>query len=220
MALFKINHMKTTISYLFAILLVIGLSACNKDKEDVMEDDQMEMETPLSLLSPCKYDITFGTETFSEDGEDGDPFCGVTVGASGNADYKFELSPGGKLTDFDTEEGLSISKSFLIVDNFGETPPDSEFEQFFSPGTYPIVPDNEQGVQINYKDATGVNWSSYTGLAEQPGSTFEITEMVSGEVQGSYFVVTRGTFSCKLYNDAGDVKDCSGTFTLQFKNFS
>lgn len=102
----------------------------------------------------------------------------------------------------------------------GYSPENADFKTFFGPRGFSYSFEGKNGVEIRYKDGSSsdYNWSTAKGTANQSGSTFTITSVTHEEAFGSYYVWVKGTFSAKLYDDAGNMKTFSGTFNIPFEN--
>jgi hypothetical protein len=71
----------------------------------------------------------------------------------------------------------------------------------------------KEGIEITIKDG-GITWSTSSGTADQTGSNFTITKH-DFEGTSTYRYATYGSFVCKVYNGAGNVKLINGTFKLK-----
>ncbi|SFW27578.1 hypothetical protein [Chitinophaga sancti] len=86
---------------------------------------------------------------------------------------------------------------------------DSQFRAFFAAGTRNYTKDfsTMDGVSIGWKDPNGVQWQSNNGSGDQTGSTFSIISIEDArDVTGTLYLKTKIRFTCKLYNEAGEVK--------------
>ena len=87
---------------------------------------------------------------------------------------------------------------------------EAEFLAFFAPGTYPFAPESYadgDGIHLGWTDPSGVDWYTRDGRVDQVGSTFRIISAVaSPDALGRYYITVKMQFSCKLYNEAGDMK--------------
>ncbi len=69
------------------------------------------------------------------------------------------------------------------------------------------------GARIFFYDTNGVKWASDKASGDQAGSTFSVTEYSDLAVEGSLKKI-KANFSCKLYNDLGQVMTVSnGAFS-------
>jgi len=220
--------MKNNLFYLVLIALIsLQLASCGGDdtdpSEEMQEEEMMQNEEEgemnndeLTLLTPCNYSISFGNEQLIEDASDGEPYCSTNSSNTSNASGRIVIS-GASLTDFNNDDGLSFFKGSMPVPTSISIPTDAAFEANFTPGTYDYAIEADGGVEIVYKDVTGVRWSSSNG--DQTNSTFEILEAISGTVQSSFVVTIRAQYECMLYTEADNVKASRGTFVLSFENF-
>lgn len=195
----------------FVLCLLGSMVSCGDDDADggVMTGD-------LALTDPCQYSITFGGEQLEENGASGDPFCSVTSFNTSNASGRIVIV-GASLADFDSGEGFYFSIGSLSVPTSIDIPSDEDFVSLFDPGTYNFTEEADGGVSVEYQDADNITWSSSNG--DQSGSSFQILESVSGEVQSTLVVTARAQYSCLLYNNSGESRMSSGQFTLSFQNF-
>lgn len=112
--------------------------------------------------------------------------------------------------------GMTVSKGFLhnyLASN------NTEFITFFNLGDYPYTstPSTSDGVNISWYDQTGTEWSTQNAPADQAASTFKVVNV--GEVSGSspYIVIITFNFTCKLYDQSGNVKTLTnGIFKGEF----
>ncbi|MBC7848463.1 MAG: hypothetical protein H7Y31_01945 [Chitinophagaceae bacterium] len=104
-----------------------------------------------------------------------------------------------------TEIGVSKGK---MLDYSNATP--ATFTAYFSPGNYPYAPpsyNDGNGIQIFWTDPTGKEWSTINGTANQTGSTFKIISVAdSFDALGRVYRDVKMEFTCKLYDEAGAVK--------------
>lgn len=80
-----------------------------------------------------------------------------------------------------------------------------------------------KGLDVNYKSATNVSYSSLTG--SQTGSLMTVTSVKNGIASGSNLktVTIDGTINCKLYNNANPsdvITLTNGSFRLIFREFN
>lgn len=196
----------------FQLLLLLPLSllfqACGS------EDDILAVES-------CTDGVQNGTETGVDCGGDcglcGPPTSGnffyalvedvETLSTGSNAvgggfcsDYY--VNGGAFITDFST---LSPDAGVSLVKYMAEGPGPDEWYAMFVEGDYSYgsCDDNIQGAEVKWMDDNNVTW--FSTLGDQTGSTFTITERgpQSDDEISSY---CKGTFSCKVYNQEGDMK--------------
>lgn len=213
----------TKLTHLFLLALCISFcfSSCSKDSDDTQEEEEEEEmnEEALSLISPCNYEIMFGDVAIASDPTDEWLYCATNRNTTTDAMGFIDI-PGASIEDDDNNFNLYLSRGLLRVQGFDDVPPNADFEALFQTGSYDITRRETAGIQLELV-VDGVLWSSDNGYDgfEQNGSSFTIMEMVSGESGGGYYVSIRGEYSCKLYNQAGDMKTSSGKMTVQFQNF-
>ncbi|MEO6290496.1 MAG: hypothetical protein ABIO76_11270 [Ginsengibacter sp.] len=95
--------------------------------------------------------------------------------------------------------------------------PNVTFKAFFSVGSSPYGYEPADGVRIFWTDGAGNQWSTNNAPADQTGSTFNITSVVDEPGQTDYTVRVNATFSCKLYDNAGNTKTLTaGTYVGLF----
>lgn len=84
---------------------------------------------------------------------------------------------------------------------------ESQFVAFFATGNYSYTDGADDGIEINYTDENGINWSTSNG--SQSGSAFTIKEkQVDEDLQGAgfYSVKILAELNFKLYDDDGNSK--------------
>lgn len=152
------------------------------------------------------YSITIDGKEYTQnvtmynDWEAGSSLSGVddvTFGAGIN--YGYEDVPAGS-TSFGIEIGT-------MHGYYNAT--DAQFRAFFSAGTRNYTKDFSvaDGVSIGWKDPNGVYWQTNYGTGDQTGSTFSIVSIEDArDLTGTLYLKTKIRFTCKLYNEAGEVK--------------
>ena len=108
-------------------------------------------------------------------------------------------------TTFEVTKGLIANYSSVS---------NGQFHSFFGPGNYPYAtgPNTNpvtmgNGISIIWKDKNGELWSTSYGSRDQMGSTFLIQSTIDEpDPVGTLYVKVKATFSCKLYNSAGQMK--------------
>lgn len=85
----------------------------------------------------------------------------------------------------------------------------TQFKDFFAPGTYPIIDKlGDEGILFNWGD-NDKEWISLdvANSTPQTGSNFTITKVEEAPLlKPGYWVNVYGTFNCKLFDAAGNVK--------------
>ena len=122
------------------------------------------------------------------------------------------------------EQGSYLLKPFLpgnaagyeLIKNFPFEPIGPEYEAMFHTGSYSFGNREEwtglnpvNGVVVQYYDASGDEWATDLGSADQTGSNFTITSHASNGL-GNGYSVTKATFNCMLYDSTGNVKVLTG----------
>ena len=196
-------------SIYFFLSLVVLFSAC-KDKEDPAP---ATTNNPGSgggtvITSSLYFQATIdGQEVIFQNGINGYASAAGSSGESVTSGYG-EGQSMSLLKPFATKNiaGVVIIKKFTDMPSLC-----SEIEGMFSIGAYPYgkhsgdVNDAVEGAVVYYIDGSGKAWSSDNGAGTQTGSTFQITEHVSNS-DGFSQRITKATFSCKLYDEEGNVK--------------
>lgn len=110
--------------------------------------------------------------------------------------------------------GFEIAKGFL--QNYS-TVSNLTFKTFFAVNSYPYGYDPANGVRIAWIDAAGNEWTTNNGTGDQTGSTFNITNVADEPGQLDYTIRVTATFTCKLYDNAGNSKTLTaGTYVGLF----
>lgn len=94
---------------------------------------------------------------------------------------------------------------------------DANFDAFFAVGPRLYSIDAAAGVKLFVRDAAGVQWTSN---GNQSGSTFNIDAVQPLNVGGEHHIKVKASFSCKMYNNAGQSKNLTdGIYVNYFKFF-
>jgi hypothetical protein len=138
---------------------------------------------------------------------------GINSYASGTSGSNY-----GSTTNQEEQAGLLINYSTfrfasIFVLKTIANPTNTDYESMFSVRSYnyginadhPNHPLGVDGAGICFVDNSGVIWRSDYGTANQTGSTFNITEHIAN-TDGTSHRITKANFSCKLYDDNGNVK--------------
>lgn len=179
----------------------------------------------LSLFISCKksettaatgeyyYQATIGGTAYSENIPLNNTSVNLEAGSSvgGLNDVVFSSSVANYASG---RTYLLISKG--VMNNYLSAT-NTEFKNFFAPGTYAYGSFGSNGMTINWKDPGGLIWSTDTGTADQTGSTIRIVSVTDHNgTNGTFYLKTTIEFNCKLYDGAGNRKDASGTFVGLF----
>ncbi|MFA7379685.1 MAG: hypothetical protein WC150_04440 [Bacteroidia bacterium] len=109
---------------------------------------------------------------------------------------------------------FSVNKSTLLFT--GSNPSESDFENFFQPGSVPFATLlTPNGITIEWVDKTGTVWTSN---GDQTGSNFNIITSGKRLVSGTALMDVKCLFNCKLYHTSGPTLNISGRFNGSFKN--
>jgi hypothetical protein len=116
----------------------------------------------------------------------------------------------GMLINYVAQTGGAI----FVLKQFPGTASGADYESMFAVRSYtyginadkPGYPSGVDGAGIVFWDASGVEWRTDYGTANQTGSTFNITEHIAN-TDGYSHRISKATFSCKLYDDNGNVKN-------------
>jgi len=99
------------------------------------------------------------------------------------------------------------------------SPDNGIFKDFFGVGTYSFSQFAESGFEGELYDNNGTLWSTSLGTALQPGSFVEIEEISEITQFNNYYIRARISFSCRIYDDAGNSKQLTdGKFLGEFEN--
>jgi PKD repeat protein len=113
--------------------------------------------------------------------------------------YRTELESGDK--------NIIIGKGTLSWECANPAPKQS-FKDFFAPGTSLYSRNALNGIEITHNDGLKT-WSTSNGSADQSGSSFVISSITEETLLGNYYIRVSGSFNCRLYDDAGNVKTIS-----------
>lgn len=96
----------------------------------------------------------------------------------------------------------------------GMKPPLPEFYNYFKTGKLKYSLLAMDGVEIKYRDPSGILWSTNNGVQNE--SSFELTELTNNNES----VIFKAHFSCKLYNSEHESKALEkGEFIGSFQNY-
>lgn len=209
------------------ILLVLAapfvLAACAKDPPTPPNNPAPPPAPPddppfeLSLDGPIGFQMTAGGSTttwveggefvalFGIDGETGTPSTRLYVAG------------------LEADDGRSATFRIGTLTYDGPVVTPEEFHGFLSPGARPLAPlmPLPGGVVIDYRDASGVLWSTVCGSAAQGGGYFAITNMATGSDDLGMWVRVVAVFQGTLYNCAtgASMQMTDGGAVLEFWEF-
>ena len=100
---------------------------------------------------------------------------------------------------------LSIDKGIM---RHASSASDDQFRAFFTPGVYPYSAGagtnpsaTGSGVDVNWYDLSGIEWTTHYGASDQSGSTFNIISAEDiRDTAGKLLLKVKIQFACKLYN--------------------
>ncbi|MEO7523716.1 MAG: hypothetical protein ABIT58_06450 [Ferruginibacter sp.] len=91
------------------------------------------------------------------------------------------------------------------------------FKTFFAVGSVPYNADPLDGVEITWIDEANNSWSTANGTGVQTGSVFNITNVQDEPGQTDYSVRVSASYSCTLYDSAGNsIQVTGGTYVGLF----
>jgi hypothetical protein len=149
--------------------------------------------------------------------DDTNIYGGSGSGSNNNDDYVYSSDIG----DGNSITYIAVSKGKLQIGGLGGPPSDAVFKAFFPTGSKPYSVGAANGIEISITDALGTEWNSSFGTANQTGSTFNILETVDNpDLLGNFYLKVKATFSCKVYDGAGNSKTITnGLYIGDFGNF-
>ncbi|MGB4771932.1 MAG: hypothetical protein WBP58_10755 [Chitinophagaceae bacterium] len=192
---------KTLLLSLLTVLTFI--TACKKNDPATNTDSEFYYE---ATIDGAKYKVSAPPDNANPDFSAG----------SGLTALGFDATYTSNISDYRPNgTGMFVSKGILI-DYLTST--DQEFRNFFAPGIYNYAPTFSEGVTIAWADKAGKIWVTDNAPEDQTGSSFRIisSEDSPGDIRGRLYVKTKIQFNCKLYDEAGNVKQASGTYVGLF----
>lgn len=108
------------------------------------------------------------------------------------------------------------------LDFVGSIPTTTEFQDFFAPGTRPLLDPNlgADGVSMQWWNNNGEWFGTACGFGSQPGS-FEITHIAQQQIGQDFYTKIRAVFSGTFRSctgSGGDQAITDGVLVLRFKN--
>lgn len=223
------------LSFLVSVALGFALTSCKKDED-----------TPITPLTPGGIPLTLGNDSAQFHASlDGIPFSiQLDTIFVNNTDERTMVVGGDTmgrvyktiLQDTVLDEPaawilLGFNKFIMTTPNH-ILPTESEFNSFFTtgmqtyadPGTgkayFPFADTTEQqmrGAAFCLRDT--VNDVIWTTQGPQAGSFLHVDTIAARTIMGQYHVKARMTFSCKLYDGSGAVRNLTnGVFIGVFRN--
>lgn len=194
--------MKRTL--LLSLLTVLSfVTACKKNDPTTSTDSEFYYE---ATIDGAKFNLSVPSDNANPD---------FSAGSGLNA-LGFDATYTSNISDYRPNgTGMFVSKGILID---YQTSTDQEFRNFFAPGNYNYALIGDEGVSVSWVDKTGKLWATDNASGDQTGSSFKIisTEDAPGDIRGRLYVKTKIQFNCKLYDEAGNVKQASGTYVGLF----
>ena len=216
------------LNLILLMLPVMAVWSCKKSSTTPTTTTPTPTSTAVTVNSTPQYSFKADGTTYSkvEDGSSvtvnlsADRNSGVNPGDSGSATYASSFDDaGGSVTYF------SVSKSRLKFPALcsGCTalyPANSDFKAFFNTRSYSYGNGlTVYGIELTWRDNSGVQWSTSMGSGNQSGSSFSITDMKDMSQLGNYYVVIKASFNCTLYNSVGQSKILTeGIVVTDFEN--
>lgn len=186
----------------------------------VLERD-VEVE---AVPSDLYFKITFGGveyEVFNHQGNGPDNIAFAYSGID-----TFSMSSFVSGGDAEPKGAISLQKQY-IYDYANSTVAD--VRDFLKVGAYPYIGprgqpcrdldfrNNGDGVILFFMDENRDGWDTMSGSQNQEGSSFVIAGAEEGyDSKGRYCIRTLTRFNCKLYNNAGEMKEFAGEMVSYF----
>lgn len=125
----------------------------------------------------------------------------------------------GMAASFDASLGNDDAEKSVFSIDKGETNiflTNEEFKDFFKAGSYTY---GSSGFTIKWYDDSDTEWTNYLGAADQTNSTIKIEDAKEINVFGNYYITTKITLACNLYDADGNSKKLTnGVFIGSFEN--
>lgn len=235
--------MKKSLSLLaYAIIVFVTISSCSKKKDDPAPSNSNTNTN--NSTSKYYFKGTFGGAAYNQASAASTTAYNNGIGASSvgnyvdyaNSDaYVYEFYEGSFWTKFSYQNNqfteidglvIEVHKSFSYIGE--DYPSEQDIKNIYAAGTYTNFSTaatsgsypTTQGWDIELTDDNGKVWSSYKGTADQTGSYIKIDSQKDVYETGARFLSAKGSVSCKLYDDSGNVKVLEGTFNQLFSDYS
>ncbi len=199
-----------------ALILLMVVGGCKKRTTTPIPAANSSVATSTNSVNSFTGNIDGVAYTYKEGVNDveGSSISNKSLNAGSTSSGIF-----GTTLDYSTTDDgiMSINKGTIYFTD--SSPDNAAFKSFFSTGTYLYSLHGANGVEVNWTDANGVDWSTSYGTGDQTGSTFSIqTSQVAATINDYYIKVTL-KFSCKLYNTSGQSKTLTnGVYVGEFGN--
>ncbi len=226
---------------LFACALVafVTISSCSK-KDDPAPSNSNNSNLPWRFY----FTGTFGGVTYNQatttntatgynDGV-GSSSVGNYVDPGNSDEYVYEFWEGSYWTNITNNSGQLDEKDALVMrvhklfTYTGENEPSrANVKNLFAAGNYTnfsVAASSgdyltTEGWDVVLTETNGKVWSSYAGTANQTGSYIKIDSQKDVTLGTNAFLSVKGSLSCKLYDDSGNVKVLEGTFEQIFVDY-
>jgi len=206
-------------SAIISLLLLVYLLSCKKEYScENCVAKTISPDTSLNDYTIFTDVVVDGTRYFNISGRDG---CGAGSGAYGNTTtHAYYANVSGKAYSGNGtfDNSLYFYKGMQSIDS--SLPLKPQTVAYFAPGSYAYKQINSitDGVVFTWTDNQGKEWRTDSGNANQAGSVFAINKedfsLLNGDIHGIYI---KATFSCTVYDDAGNFKKITnGRFCLLF----
>jgi len=214
---------RVTKTVLIVLSTIVILSSCGKDEDAPAP----VVAAPVPVTNPGNGTggaVTVNSSnqftgvidgvnySFVEGSSDINNGVGKNSQTMGNASYDSFLY-------YDTSGNsiFSIEKGTLSFG--GQKPANADFKNYFAVNGYSFSTNAASGFTLDWFDTNQVIWSTSLGTALQTGSTINITEMKEINASGSYYIKTKITFTCTLYDGNGNSKQLTnGVYVGTFEN--
>ncbi len=193
------KNVKTTI---IGLMGVLALMSCKKKSSDVTPQD-----TGVAITAKYYFKGTVNNKSVVLQSGVGGYYNGVESGGSykGSAGENYLATNGFVFLDITSKSSQQIEVNFVKYFQ-NKSPKVADIDGMFVVGDYKYGDEDKlvDGVEIVYVDENKKSWSSRRGTANQTGSTFKLKTRTAFVNEFTYIQIT-GTFSCKLYDEAGNM---------------
>ncbi|TVR82116.1 MAG: hypothetical protein EA412_02020 [Chitinophagaceae bacterium] len=178
------------------------MSSC--DKDNYWDENNVGIGNGgVIMASPFYAEASIdGKKREFKDGQDG---YRNTFGSKGVSLDGFGTFLEKQKVAFDGSQNITV----YFMERFLDEPSNEDIKNMFRKGKYNFGNSNagSSGVEIEYKDASGTVWSTSNGSGMQAGSSFEVINHYSNHFDTYTPYITEAVFSCKLYDDNGNVME-------------
>jgi hypothetical protein len=223
-----------------AVVAFAMISSCSKKKDDPSPSNSNNPNSAWHFYFTGTFDdvaysqaTTTNTATGYNDGV-GSSSVGNYVDPENSDEYVYEFWEGSYWTNITNNGGQLDEKDALVMrvhksfNYMGENEPSrADVKNLFAAGTYTNFSiestDAEypttEGWDVVLTETNGKVWSSFAGTASQTGSYIKIDSQKEVTLGTNTFLSAKGSISCKLYDDSGNVKVLEGTFEQLFVDY-